>query len=103
MRVAVLLLLIGCTPASQTITPAHPAHPDAEPGRLAGPPPALRPGVAEVTPPAPAHDEHAGHEMPAAPAPEPAKPLPEEAKPPAKKPAAKPPAKSRLQTAREDH
>lgn len=104
MRFAILALLIGCTPAAQTITPAHPAHPDAEPGRLAGPPAALRPGVIEEAPPPVKHDEHAGHgghEMPAPPStekpadssglPADSKP-PTDAKPPAKKPA-KPPSK----------
>lgn len=91
MRALLFVLVAACTPATQTITPAHPAHPDAEPGRLAGPPAALRPGVAEVTPPAPAtQNEHAGHVMPSTPKPvtddvQPATPgtqLPDNVKPP---------------------
>lgn len=130
MRIAIFALLIGCTPATQSITPAHPAHPDAESGRLAGPPAALRPGVAEVTPAEP-RDEHAGHEMPATPLPPdsqppsqelpddmkpptPGTPLPESMKPPAeskpstkkpaaKKPAKKPPAKAPAKDPHEGH
>lgn len=111
MRVAMFALLIGCTPAAQAITPAHPAHPEAETGRLAGPPAALRPGVVEVTPPAPVpRDEHAGHEMPAStPAPLPAEtqpttpstPVPK--KPPAKTPAKKVPAKPPAKDPHEGH
>lgn len=65
--------LAGCAPAALVVTPEHPASPEAESGRLAGPPAALRPGVAApqepgaaATPsssapaPAAAHD-HAGH------------------------------------------
>jgi hypothetical protein len=47
-----LLGLGGCAPRAMTITPDHPASPDAPIGRLAGPPPALRPGVVEAAPPA---------------------------------------------------
>jgi len=54
------ILAVGCAPRAMPLTPEHPANPDAEPGRLAGPPAALRPGVAEPADPAPA---------PAAPAP----------------------------------
>ena len=70
MRALLLVLLVACTPAATTVTPSHPAHPDAEPGRLAGPPAALRRGVveAEQAPPA-AADEHAGHQMPSSPLP----------------------------------
>lgn len=50
MRDAVIALSIAlsaaaCAPRTLAITPAHPAHADAEPGRLAGPPAALRRGV----------------------------------------------------------
>ena len=44
--------LAGCTPAAMPVTAEHPASPEAPAGRLAGPPPALRPGVADATPPA---------------------------------------------------
>ncbi|MEJ7603039.1 MAG: hypothetical protein WKG01_34450 [Kofleriaceae bacterium] len=55
-------LVTGCAPRAVTLTPTHPANPDAPAGRLAGPPPALRPGVAApvaapVAPPA-THDHH---------------------------------------------
>jgi hypothetical protein len=48
MRVIWFLLLAACAPRALSIGPDHPANPAAETGRLAGPPPALRPGV--VTP-----------------------------------------------------
>jgi hypothetical protein len=121
MRALLFALLVGCTPSAQAITPAHPAHPDAEPGRLAGPPAALRPGVADVstpppttTPATPAKDPHEGHTMPApAPStplpdqlrpPTSSTPLPDELKPPAeakpaKKPAKKPAAKQQKKPA----
>lgn len=58
--------LVACTPAGLPLSPAHPASPDAPTGRLAGPPSALRPGVATPDTPAPPAapapaDEHAGH------------------------------------------
>lgn len=104
----VLVIAAGCAPRAIAVTPDHPAHPDAAPGRLAGPPAALRPGVAtreEVrpTPPPPSHDH--GQAPPAepppavpAPAAPPAEPPPAEAtkpptKPPTKKPTKKPAAK----------
>jgi len=43
--------LLGCTPSAMSMTAEHPANPDATAGRLAGPPAALRPGVAGPTPP----------------------------------------------------
>lgn len=69
MRAVLLFALfaIGCAPRAMTVTPDHPAHPDAEPGRLAGPPSALRPGVVTLEAPArtkqrpakaPAHQGH---------------------------------------------
>ncbi len=57
-----LTLAVGCAPRAMPLTPEHPANPDAEPGRLAGPPAALRPGVAQPAEPAPA-------KVPQAPAP----------------------------------
>lgn len=76
-----LLLAIGfaaCSPASLPLAPDHPARSSAPTGRLAGPPAALRPGVAEgafVRPPATAPKiapgEHGAHKHDAlAPAPE---------------------------------
>ncbi len=47
MRAAafIVLALGACTPAVAPLQPGHPARADATPGRLAGPPPALRDGV----------------------------------------------------------
>jgi len=75
------LALAACAPRATSISSEHPANPDAPIGRLAGPPPALRPGVATAEPavdhskmnmmpdtnPAPVDhskldDPHAGHE-----------------------------------------
>lgn len=60
-----LLGLLGCAPRALAVTAEHPASPEAPAGRLAGPPPALRPGVIEAPPPAPpaapAHQDHRGH------------------------------------------
>jgi len=60
-------LLSACAPAATPLGATHPANPRAPTGRLAGPPPALRKGVAEspepaepAPAPAPAHD-HGGH------------------------------------------
>jgi hypothetical protein len=100
MKTFLLALLVGCTPAGITTSAEHPANPNAPVGRLAGPPAALRPGVADVltpTPPTttPPPAEHVGHEQPApepAPATE-APPKPEKPKQPApKKPTPKKPA-----------
>jgi len=92
MKVTLLALLVGCTPPGLTTSAEHPANPSAPVGRLAGPPPALEPGVADMAPPAPvtptppaAHTEH-----PAEPAP-PAAPEPAPKKNPPKKPAPKKP------------
>lgn len=53
MRLAVLVFVAACAPPATRITAQHPASPASEPGRLAGPPAALRPGVADpATPPA---------------------------------------------------
>jgi hypothetical protein len=69
MRVAALLLLAlgACTPAAMPLPVGHPARADAKPGRLAGPPAALRRGVttpAEPTdaPPPVDHSKHEGHQ-----------------------------------------
>ena len=62
MKALLVALLVGCAPTAMTTTAEHPAHPDAPTGRLAGPPAALRPGVADVsTPVAAPATEHAGH------------------------------------------
>lgn len=57
-----VVLFLACTPSAVKIDATHPANPKAEPGRLAGPPAALRPGVVEVEKPkpapAPAHHHH---------------------------------------------
>jgi len=47
MRVALLILLGACAVKAPALTAQHPASPSAETGRLAGPPPALRPGVVD--------------------------------------------------------
>jgi hypothetical protein len=96
MKVTLLALLVACTPVGITTTAEHPANPDAPVGRLAGPPPALAPGVADLSKPAPvtlpapaAHTEHAAPEPPAKP---PATKKPAPKKPAPKKPDPKPPA-----------
>jgi len=71
-RLAAALLLaalVGCAPAAMPLTAEHPASPEAPTGRLAGPPPALRPGVADAAPaasepakPAPPSSPPAGHD-----------------------------------------
>jgi hypothetical protein len=54
-----VVLCVACTPSAVTIDAKHPANPKAEPGRLAGPPAALRPGVVETAkPPKPAPPPH---------------------------------------------
>jgi hypothetical protein len=54
-----VVLALSCTPSAVTVDANHPANPKAEPGRLAGPPAALRPGVVEIekkpAAPPPAH------------------------------------------------
>ena len=67
---ATVVALGSCTPAGVELTPRHPANPDAPIGHLAGPPAALRPGVAELGDPVapktpddakpPAHDHAHG-------------------------------------------
>jgi len=44
----VLVLLVGCAPRAHRVEATHPAHPSAPTGRLAGPPAALRAGVADA-------------------------------------------------------
>ena len=106
MRTFVLALLVGCAPTAMTTNGQHPANPDAPTGRLAGPPAALRPGVADLSKPTPsttdysshgasgAPNEHAGHGQPEPQAPAKAEPEPaktdETKSEPAKKPAEKP-------------
>lgn len=114
MRTLLFTLLVGCAPQAMTTNAQHPANPDAPTGRLAGPPAALRPGVADVstptrdrapaadhsahgaTPEAPAQD-HSGHEGHPATGAEPPKSEPTAPEPtktePAKKPEPKQPAK----------
>jgi hypothetical protein len=63
---AIAAFVAGCAPKAMPLTPAHPAHAGAPTGRLAGPPPALRPGVVASephveAPPAPSHRGHEGH------------------------------------------
>lgn len=59
IRIA-FVLLIGCAPKPYVPPASHPANPAAPTGRLAGPPPALRPGVVEppVQPTPPPKHEH---------------------------------------------
>lgn len=120
MKALLFTLLVGCAPRAMTTSAGHPANPNAPTGRLAGPPAALRPGVADVSTPtrdsspaadhsghgaapqAPAQD-HSGHEGHPSAAPEKTEPsktdsaTPEPTGPtktePAKKPAPKQPAK----------
>ena len=55
------LLAVGCTPRALPLGPEHPARVDAPTGRLAGPPPALRPGAAARAEPAPRAHDHGAH------------------------------------------
>lgn len=55
-----VVFAVACSPSAVTIDAQHPANPKAEPGRLAGPPAALRAGVVDTQKPA---------DKPAAPAP----------------------------------
>ncbi len=77
MRAPILLfaiLVAGCTPRAVPLPSGHPARPDAPIGRLAGPPAALRSGVAaeSLSPPAPpepgtgagGHGAHGGNQPP---------------------------------------
>ena len=61
--VALALSALGaCTPRTAPITSDHPASPEAPIGRLAGSPPALRPGVVSLTEPTAPEAEPTGHE-----------------------------------------
>ena len=110
MKRLLFTLVVGCAPRGMTTTAEHPANPDAPSGRLAGPPAALAPGVADISTPAagsvdhsshgaapaaPPAPDHSGHAPTAAP-PEPdapaSSPSAVPAKPAPKKPVAKPPA-----------
>ena len=64
LAIATGLAFGACAPRAMSVTPEHPANPEAPTGRLAGPPPALRPGVAQLTEPSkPAEpDQHQGHD-----------------------------------------
>jgi hypothetical protein len=58
------LLAVACTPRALPLGPEHPARADAPTGRLAGPPPALRPGAsapADPAPPSPPAHDHGSH------------------------------------------
>lgn len=46
-----LVVLAACSPSAVKIDANHPANPKAPVGRLAGPPPALRPGVVDAPKP----------------------------------------------------
>jgi len=83
--------VVGCTPAAMTVGAEHPANPDAPAGRVAGPPPALRPGAADPVPVPPPPPVEVKPPEPTKPAdrPKPAEPEPAK-KPPVKKPAPKP-------------
>lgn len=66
LSLVVFFALGACTPAAMPLPVGHPARADAKPGRLAGPPAALRRGVtkpAEPTEPEPPvdHSQHEGH------------------------------------------
>ncbi len=78
-----MLVLGGCAPRTALITSDHPASPEAATGRLAGPPPALRPGVVSLTdPPAPDVAPTTGHEHHDMSPPDSAPPKAPEAEPP---------------------
>ncbi len=51
LKPLLLAVLVGCAPQAMTTNARHPANPDAPTGRLAGPPVALRPGVADISTP----------------------------------------------------
>jgi hypothetical protein len=80
-----LLLLLGssCAPAALPVARNHPASASAPTGRLAGPPAALRPGIAgeiQADPAPPAADAAAGgheHHHGASPTPDTPAPAPE--------------------------
>ena len=93
MKALLLTLLVGCAPQAMTTKAQHPANPDAPTGRLAGPPAALRPGVADVSTPArtttPATatgTDHMGHGASEPAKTEPAKTEPDQTQPTPQKP-----------------
>ncbi len=119
MKALFFALLVGCAPQGMTTSAQHPANPDAPIGRLAGPPAALRPGVADVSTPArettmpapttdhsshgaapqtaPDHSGHqGGHGTPAATKTEPAKSEPAKTEPAKTQPVPKKPAPKKL-------
>jgi hypothetical protein len=62
MKASLLILVLGCAPTAIAVGPEHPANPDGPTGRLAGPPPALRAGVADIAIPERANrTDHSGH------------------------------------------
>lgn len=96
VKAALLALLVGCAPTPMPMNVQHPAHPDAATGRLAGPPAALRPGVADLSTPArsSAQTDHSGHgNAPKAPEPSKTEPKTEPSKTEPTKTTPKPPAK----------
>lgn len=80
MRAIVLVVIVlgaACAPRALSLPPSHPARTEAPTGRLAGPPAALRAGVAAdalVPPPPPEPGTgaggHGGHGSPPTPPPE---------------------------------
>jgi len=105
------ILVAACAPRALNVSGEHPANPSASTGRSAGPPAALRPGVATLDDPEPPampepapamdHSQHAAQPDTAKPSDKPEKPEPQNVEPkakppvktPPKKPAQKPPAK----------
>ena len=64
MKFALIAVLVtACSPTVSSTTSTHPASAAAPVGRLAGPPSALRPGVADAAD-APAEKPSSGHNMP---------------------------------------
>lgn len=62
MKTIAFLLFAACSPTAMSTPAEHPANPDAPIGRLAGPPAALRPGVADAsTPGGQPSVDHSGH------------------------------------------
>jgi hypothetical protein len=57
-RAALVIALAGCAPRAYRVDAAHPAHPSAPTRRLAGPPAAPRPGVADAPSPPATTDPH---------------------------------------------
>jgi hypothetical protein len=62
VKTIAFVLLAACSPTAMSTPAEHPANPDAPIGRLAGPPAALRPGVADAsTPGGQPSVDHSGH------------------------------------------